>query len=639
MDTTAPPLPGSFAPPPVVADDPVAGPRAWQQPRPLTRPERTAWWSLLVAYVLLDGVHLLQIWVLFDIPVTWALLDVVFMLVQAAFIITGFVLWARRPNSTVGPLLVLHAFVIAVHAVLFYVSYAAHPVSGAAAVLLSPTGILMGSLIAHAMMVFPDGRITTAAMRRLLAIWYVGLPVLFLSATTLGDLTYANQCFDECPRNPIKLVNSSDAFLTSLEVVLAVVSMTAWWGVLLVVVPKYRRMGAADRRRTLPVLLAFGILGLCQTSMLLWTSLWDAGVTFLQVRSVYDTGWFVAGSATLLAPIAMAVGMLSTRLARAEVASLVTTLRTAAPDDVRPVLAKVLHDPRILIAVPTANGDGLIDLAGRPIAAGDGDLVRTELGGGAFMLSRSATRRADPVIFDAAVEAVRLSLDNARLTAEVRAQLTEVSESRARVVTAADDARTRLEHDLHDGAQQQLLGLGMTLVAARRAVDDDSSAARHLDEATQQLRDSLVELRQLSRGLRPALLAERGLGTALDDLRRRLPVPVTARVEVSARPTAAVETAAYYVIAETLQNVTRHAPQARADVQVDAAADGTVVVVVRDNGPGGADPLRGTGLRGLADRVAAVGGQLELMSPVGVGTTLTATFPPAAPTGGASAPS
>ncbi len=251
---------------------------------------------------------------------------------------------------------------------------------------------------------------------------------------------------------------------------------------------------------------------------------------------------------------------------------------------------------------------------------------RTDLGDGAILVTRESTAREDPALFTAAVEAVRLSLDNARLTARVRSQLAEVEASRARITTAADEARHRLERDLHDGAQQQLLGLGMSLVAARRAVPDESAAATRLDEASAQLKDSLVELRQLSRGLRPALLAERGLEVALDDLRRRIPVPLSIRVDLLERPAPHVEVTAYYVLAESLQNVTRHAPGATATVTVRGTGP-DLVVSVSDDGPGGADVSRGTGLRGLSDRVHAIGGELSVESPIGAGTTVTARLP------------
>jgi signal transduction histidine kinase len=213
-----------------------------------------------------------------------------------------------------------------------------------------------------------------------------------------------------------------------------------------------------------------------------------------------------------------------------------------------------------------------------------------------------------------------------RLTAQVRAQLAEVNASRARLVEAADEQRRRIERDLHDGAQQQLLGLGMSLQAARATVPDGSPTARHLDDATAQLHDSLAELRTLSRGLRPALLAERGLEVALREVQRRARTPVDLTVALAGRPDPVIETAVYFVIVEALQNTTRHATHANVSVDVRQSGD-MVDITICDDGPGGADHRAGSGLRGLTDRVAAAGGTLAVTSPPGRGTILAARLP------------
>jgi signal transduction histidine kinase len=198
-------------------------------------------------------------------------------------------------------------------------------------------------------------------------------------------------------------------------------------------------------------------------------------------------------------------------------------------------------------------------------------------------------------------------------------------------VHAADEERGRIERDLHDGAQQQLIGVGMALESARLSVPEGSPAAQMLDEASDQLRASIAELRALARGLRPALLTERGLGVALHELRRRVPVPVSLTVEVAGRLDLAVETAAYFVVAEALQNATRHAPGARVEVHL-RHQEGNLLIDVSDNGPGGADQRNGSGLRGLADRVAAIGGRLTVESRPGQGTTVSAHLPAPPPT-------
>jgi len=199
--------------------------------------------------------------------------------------------------------------------------------------------------------------------------------------------------------------------------------------------------------------------------------------------------------------------------------------------------------------------------------------------------------------------------------------------SRARIVTAADDARRRLERDLHDGAQQHLVGLALTLRLARGKLEADPAlAAELLDEAIEDLATATAELRELARGIHPAVLTEGGLEPALTGLSGRVAVPVTLERVPQERLPAAVEATAYFVAAEALTNVTRYAGAGRAYVDIHREGD-CLHVAVRDDGRGGADPATGTGLRGLADRVSALGGRFTVVSPPGEGTTLRAELP------------
>jgi PAS domain S-box-containing protein len=211
------------------------------------------------------------------------------------------------------------------------------------------------------------------------------------------------------------------------------------------------------------------------------------------------------------------------------------------------------------------------------------------------------------------------------ITERLRAER-ELRESRARLVTASDEARRRIERDLHDGSQQQLVSVAMTLETAAAAVERDPAAARELlAEASTELRAAIAELRELARGIHPAVLTEGGLDPALRGLAARSAVPVRIVALPEGRFPAAVEAAAYFVAAEGLTNAARHAGASRVEVTV-RAADGALAVAVGDDGRGGARP-DGGGLRGLADRVAALGGELTVESPAGAGTTLTAVIP------------
>src|SRR5918995_3312731 len=214
-----------------------------------------------------------------------------------------------------------------------------------------------------------------------------------------------------------------------------------------------------------------------------------------------------------------------------------------------------------------------------------------------------------------------------RLNAELHARLEELAASRARIVTAGDVERRRLERNLHDGAQQRLVTLSLSLRAALAKLESDPAAARAaLTDARDELALALEELRELARGLHPAVLTDRGLRAAVEMLagRARLPVEIVDMPDV--RLPEPVEAAAFYLIAEALTNVTKYAQASTVRVRV-AASDASVVVEVSDDGVGGADPAAGSGLRGLADRVETLGGSLEVVSPAGSGTTLRAEIP------------
>ena len=214
-----------------------------------------------------------------------------------------------------------------------------------------------------------------------------------------------------------------------------------------------------------------------------------------------------------------------------------------------------------------------------------------------------------------------------RLNAELHARLDELAASRARIVTAADTERRRLERNLHDGAQQRLVSLLLSARLAQAKLDADPASARAaLAEMGEELALALEELRELARGLHPAVLTDRGLRAAVEMLAGRVPVPVEIADIADERLPEPVEAAAYYLIAEALTNVAKYAQASTVRVEV-AAGEASVVVEVTDDGVGGADAAAGSGLRGLADRVEALGGSLEVVSPVGAGTTLRAEIP------------
>jgi signal transduction histidine kinase len=193
-------------------------------------------------------------------------------------------------------------------------------------------------------------------------------------------------------------------------------------------------------------------------------------------------------------------------------------------------------------------------------------------------------------------------------------------------VQAGDAARRKLERDLHDGAQQRMVGLALDLRLAREKLEDDpEAAAAMLDDASAELARATEELRELARGIHPAVLSDRGLEAAVESLAKRAPLPVEIDASVDGRLPEPVEAAAYFVVAEALTNVVRHSGAERAEVGI-RRDNGRLVVEVRDDGAGGADPT-GSGLRGLSDRVAALDGRLEVDDPAAGGTVVKADIP------------
>ncbi len=228
---------------------------------------------------------------------------------------------------------------------------------------------------------------------------------------------------------------------------------------------------------------------------------------------------------------------------------------------------------------------------------------------------------------DAVGAAAALALENERLDAELRAKVEELRASRQRMLRIGLEERRRLERDLHDGAQQRLVSMALNMRLARsRLRDDPDGADTLLAGAGEELDAALEELRELARGIHPAVLSDRGLDTALETLARRAPVPVELGALPGERLPEAVELAAYFVVSEALTNVAKYAQASHATVNVDRD-NGRVVVEVKDDGVGGADPANGTGLRGLADRLAVIEGRLDVDSRAGSGTTVIARIP------------
>lgn len=295
-------------------------------------------------------------------------------------------------------------------------------------------------------------------------------------------------------------------------------------------------------------------------------------------------------------------------------------------------MAETLHDPSLAIAYRVPGREGWVDAEGQPLDLPDRSSARAftllERGGepvAALIHDRSLEN--DPTLVAAVAGAAALAIEYERLQADVRARLAEVRESRARLVTVADRERRRLERDLHDGAQQRLVALALTLSRAGERLDERETPARALlADGERQLQKALAELRRLAAGIRPAILSDAGLGPALKSLAEDAPVPVTLCAEVDRRLPNSVESAAYFAVCEALTNAAKHAHASRVTVTA-VLEDGRLRVGVGDDGIGGAQLVGGSGLRGLVDRVSALDGRLSLESPAGGGTRLEIELP------------
>jgi signal transduction histidine kinase len=326
----------------------------------------------------------------------------------------------------------------------------------------------------------------------------------------------------------------------------------------------------------------------------------------------------------------LSAGLVARPWDRAPLADLVVELGDARSGTFRTAPARMLGDPTLQVGYWAPEIAGYVDEAGRtlelPPAGADRSLTRIERGGRTVaVLVHDPAVLDDPGLAGALDAASRLDASHARLRAAVRAQLAELESSRRRLVRTSTRERRRLERRLHEGAERRLLVLERALERARSNPTAPPAVRERLGRADEQLRATLAELRELAHGLHPQTLAERGLTGALGSLVEQSAVPVELSVSVDRLPEE-IEAAVYFLCSEALANIAKYASASSVGVSVAAGA-GVVRVVVADDGVGGADPARGSGLRGLADRLDALGGSLTIESPPGTGTRLTAEAP------------
>jgi signal transduction histidine kinase len=327
--------------------------------------------------------------------------------------------------------------------------------------------------------------------------------------------------------------------------------------------------------------------------------------------------------------VALAVGLLSAWWERAAVTDLVVELGETRSGTLRDELARALGDPSLQVGYWLPESAGFVDSEGRPLRIPEPGSARSTTmverdGQAVAVLVHDPTVLADRGLREAVSAAAKLGAANARLQAEVRAQLPEIGASRRRLLETADEERGRLERRLREGAQRRLDRLAKTLHEAQASATRARTMER-IAQAETQLARTQEELRQLARGIHPRDLAERGLARTLASLAQDFPLPVDLETSTPRLPQD-VESCIYFVCSEALANVAKYADASRVRICVRPGPS-RVRVVVEDDGVGGAEPHRGTGLQGLADRVETLGGTLTVYSRVGLGTRLVAVIP------------
>jgi signal transduction histidine kinase len=522
------------------------------------------------------------------------------------YIVAGLVAWWRRPDSRLGLLMVAGGAASALSGWQFS-GRAGEYTLGAA------FDILPAALFLHVFLAFPVGRLRSRFERRLVTAAYLVAVGLQLPKLMLGGAGGARNVLEISARPDI-VSHLERVQLLSLSALLLV-------GVGLLAVRR-RRLGR-PRRRSLSILIDSFALGLVMAAALFVLAAYN-WPGFIEMRRAT---LFVIG----LSPFAFLLGLLDARLARSAVGDLVLELRSdPAPRDLRDALAQALRDPSLALAYWLPDFHTYVDLEGRPVELPhDEERTATLIdrnGEHVAALIHSRMLEDEPELLEAVEAAAGISLENARLHAELRARVEELRGSRARVIEAGQKERQRLERNLHDGAQQRLIALSLRLSLLEKKVGGTPELRDELDAARQEIALSLDELRDVARGIHPAVLTGHGLGVAVESLAARAPLPVRLDVALDGRLPERVEVAAYYVVAESLANVAKHAEARRAGVSLARDRDGVVVEVV-DDGVGGADTERGTGLRGLADRVEALGGRLRVWTPLGGGTRVRAEIP------------
>jgi signal transduction histidine kinase len=545
------------------------------------------------------------------------------VLAAMSFLVAGLIAWLRRPGNRLGPLMIVTCFALLVHqlryeheALFFTVFFL--------------VGELGYALYAHVALAYPSGYVTDRLERAFLWVAYAVAVVFPLAILLVYDGSVDLRYFESRDlggvRESLLLIAGSGDVTRVLQTTYIAIGYGVLSVLFVALVARKLVLASPRGRRVLaPLLLAALVAAL-------WATLQGILAFAKPLPAItYDLFWWQIIALTAL-PLALLAGLLRARLARVHVSELVVHLEHTPVEGIRDELAEALGDPTVELGLWLPERRQYVAATGEVVTVPeDGPrraVTRIEHEGQPLaVLVHDPSLGDEPKLVEAVAAAARLALVNARLHAEVRAQLETVKESRARIATAADDERRRIERDLHDGAQQRLVALALELRSAQRALgeDADQDTTRLLESTADELHVAVEELRSLAHGIHPGTLTQAGLESALQELAARMPVPVTVDA-LSERLPGDVEATAYFVASEALTNVAKHAHATKAAVRA-AQVDGMLVVEVADDGVGGASAIAGSGLHGLADRVEARGGRLSVESPAGGGTKIVGEIP------------
>ena len=528
----------------------------------------------------------------------------------------GLFTWSLRPDSSVGPLMTATGF-------FWFVSLMGAsnlPALFIASAVLSSVYFVTAI---HMLLTASHSQGLSRGDRRIIIVGYILVTVGTFPLALFFDPS--DQC-ENCPPNPI-LIADNQTFFNIWNTLISVIGLAVIVAVLRSLVLRWRRATRPERRLYAPVYAAGVALMIAVLAQL---GLQTSGSDGTALDIVFIIGVIPFG----LVPYLFLASFVRTRMAQGgAVGELMARLSDASrTGGLRDALADALDDPSLELVYWLPEGQRYVDFRGREYTIPEDDerravhFVDRDEDCVAAIIYDATLRGAEPHV-RAVGGAASLALHSERLDAELRAKIDELRRSRERMLRIGLEERRRLERDLHDGAQQRLVSMALNIRLARAKLNEDPLAADQLlESAGEELDSALAELRELARGIHPAVLTDRGLATALETLASRAPVPVELSELPDERLPEAIELAAYFVVAEGLTNVAKYAQATHATVGV-ARENGRLVVEVADDGIGGVDPDDGTGLRGLADRIAVLEGRLEIESERGRGTTIRALIP------------